>query len=73
MTNKLTDILNILLIGGVRGIYNYLFVRCAYCGKLLRQGGGIGIGTRQVVYPKPNLENPVTQYACLNCEMEFDD
>lgn len=30
-------------------------------------------GTKHVVYKTPSLKNPIIQYACIDCEMCFDE
>jgi hypothetical protein len=59
----------------VRKLFRYVFGHCSYCGNLLRNGGGRGYGTpHRVLTGEPGTQShEVTQYACMNCEMTFDD
>jgi hypothetical protein len=56
----------------MKRLLRYLFGKCDYCGKLLRKGGGKGFGTAHKVYYGISQDS-VIQYACLNCEMCFDE
>lgn len=56
----------------IKGLLRYLLGHCHYCGGLLRNGGGRGRGT-----PHRGFDGSVGRetvvYACMACEMEFDD
>ena len=60
-------------------LLRWLFSRCDYCGYPIAEGGGRRYrgGTPHYVYP--SLKNGMPskkeklKYACLRCEMEFDE
>ena len=60
-------------------MYRWLFRKCDYCGNKIKNGGGkvFNGGTPHYVYPSlPNgfpSDKQIVQYACLKCEMEFDE
>lgn len=45
----------------------HIFRRCSYCGGWMK-----GRGVRHPVFTGARLK-PVNQWACMKCEMDFDD